>query len=169
MTKGILDITERNDLNFSIKPTSLTDEEKRKREMLGRETVAEKRRSRLGSNPNRFSSLRISSNSDKDLRADNSLPWSLQPVLADGVILCELLSKISPELIPIINKNPNTTKSKENIYIFLQALEEMNIPRHKIFQVSDLHDNYNFFRVLQCLESVSEVAKESGLPGNNST
>ena len=96
--------------------------------------------------------------------ADNH--WSLRPALVDGVALCEIIKKISPESIPYINTDTeDRRKLKENLIFFLSAVEELGVPRNKTFQNGDLYENANFLKVIECLESLSVVATEMGIPG----
>jgi hypothetical protein len=51
---------------------------------------------------------------------------------------------------------------KENICYFISAAEEFGVARHRLFAVSDLYDNLNFYKVLECLEDLALVAKQQG-------
>jgi hypothetical protein len=51
----------------------------------------------------------------------------------------------------------NAFKLKENISFFINAVEEYGVPRHRLFQASDLVENLNFYRVLECLEDLATL------------
>eukprot|EP01113_Clastostelium_recurvatum_P035747 TRINITY_DN5015_c0_g1_i2.p1 TRINITY_DN5015_c0_g1~~TRINITY_DN5015_c0_g1_i2.p1 ORF type:complete len:810 (-),score=195.49 TRINITY_DN5015_c0_g1_i2:112-2541(-) len=91
-------------------------------------------------------------------------------VLVDGVYLCRVMQAISPRLIPRIKMptrgGARTTavifKTNENVSFFLQACEEIGVPRHMRFGLHDLTNTslniLNITRVIDCLKSLCKVA-----------
>ncbi|GAM22541.1 hypothetical protein SAMD00019534_057160, partial [Acytostelium subglobosum LB1] len=89
--------------------------------------------------------------------------------LYDGVLLCRVMQTISPGLMPRISvPDPNTPrtiiqfKNSENISFFLQACQDMGVPRHKRFALADLcaaHPTYtNIRRIIDTLEAICKLA-----------
>lgn len=76
--------------------------------------------------------------------------------------------------IPVISENPKIgLKMKENIHFFINAVEEhvarfdeenrlLDVLRHKLFTVTDLYENQNFFKVIECMEGLAMLAIQSG-------
>ncbi|GAM27408.1 hypothetical protein SAMD00019534_105840 [Acytostelium subglobosum LB1] len=86
--------------------------------------------------------------------------------LRNGIALCHLANSISHDAVPKIQENTKIEfKLLENLNFFLAALtEEFGIPRHKMFQVSDLYEYGNKVRVVECLLALSQVAEARGYP-----
>lgn len=92
--------------------------------------------------------------------------------LVDGVILCKIMQRISPNLIPrikmpVVKKRATLTvfKTNENVSFFVQACEEIGVPRQKRFVLHDLVNKKGVSisyasskRVLECLEALCELA-----------
>lgn len=92
--------------------------------------------------------------------------------LVDGVILCKVMQKIAPNLIPriklpVVKKRATLTvfKTSENVSFFVQACEEIGVPRQKRFVLHDLvtkrGDPVTYAsakRVLECLEALCDLA-----------
>eukprot|EP00026_Physarum_polycephalum_P003301 Phypoly_transcript_03311.p1 GENE.Phypoly_transcript_03311~~Phypoly_transcript_03311.p1 ORF type:complete len:722 (+),score=144.11 Phypoly_transcript_03311:157-2322(+) len=92
--------------------------------------------------------------------------------LVDGVTLCKVMQKIAPNLIPrikmpVMKKRATLTvfKTSENVSFFLQACEEIGVPRQKRFVLHDLvakkGDAIAYSsskRVMECLEALCELA-----------
>eukprot|EP01119_Soliformovum_irregulare_P008184 TRINITY_DN2118_c0_g1_i3.p1 TRINITY_DN2118_c0_g1~~TRINITY_DN2118_c0_g1_i3.p1 ORF type:complete len:592 (+),score=142.31 TRINITY_DN2118_c0_g1_i3:191-1777(+) len=71
------------------------------------------------------------------------------------------MNQIDSESIPHIHEAPKlAVKCKENINYFISALEEHGVARHRLFQVSDIYDNINFYRVLECLEDLAALVEQ---------
>lgn len=92
--------------------------------------------------------------------------------LVDGVVLCRVMQKISPNLIPrikmpVAKKRATLTvfKTNENVSFFVQACVEIGVPRQKRFVLHDLVNKKGVAfsyssskRVLECLEALCELA-----------
>jgi hypothetical protein len=107
---------------------------------------------------------------------DETLPPGLKDdffqLLVDGVILCKIMQKIAPNLIPrikmpVMKKRATLTvfKTSENVSFFLQACEEIGVPRQKRFVLHDLvakkGDAIAYSsskRVMECLEALCQLA-----------
>ena len=88
--------------------------------------------------------------------------------LKSGVILCRLINKIKPKLIPkIATKRLLPLVEQSNIQLFLTACSSLGVPRDRIFLVSDLHQSKNLQAVFLCLASlaVRAVKLNNQLPG----
>lgn len=97
--------------------------------------------------------------------------------LMDGVVLCKVMQKISPSLIPrikipVVKRRASNLlfKTNENVSFFLQALIEIGVPRHRRFMLYDLvhaqkKDAFPLAsarRIIDCLETLCEVANKHG-------
>lgn len=83
----------------------------------------------------------------------------LSAALQNGVLVCRLMLAIKEGSIPKIHTNTTLQfKIRENIMFFLQACEDIGIPRYKIFAIPDMIENKNFFKVLECLEELAVLA-----------
>lgn len=93
--------------------------------------------------------------------------------LLDGVILCKVMQRISPSMIPRIKipvlkrrASNHLFKTNENVSFFLQACIEIGVPRHRRFVLHDLVNTQKTFplgsarRILDCLETLCEVANK---------
>lgn len=81
-------------------------------------------------------------------------------VLQNGVFICRVMLAIRDGSIPKIHTNTTLQfKIRENIMFFLHACEEIGIPRYKIFAITDLIENKNFFKVLECMEELAIIAE----------
>eukprot|EP01112_Ceratiomyxa_fruticulosa_P009029 TRINITY_DN234_c0_g3_i1.p1 TRINITY_DN234_c0_g3~~TRINITY_DN234_c0_g3_i1.p1 ORF type:complete len:784 (+),score=187.98 TRINITY_DN234_c0_g3_i1:333-2684(+) len=91
-------------------------------------------------------------------------------LLVDGEQLCRVMQAISPKLIPRIKTKRATTttavifRSNENLSFFLQACEEVGLPRHKRFAIHDITtitpNLVNIKRVLDCIYTLCKIANE---------
>jgi len=92
--------------------------------------------------------------------------------LMDGVVLCKVMQRLSPSLIPRIKMPVAKRRGSlfvfritENVTFFLQACKEIGVPRHRRFQPTDLVHTHkdqpiayaSARRVLDCLETLCEV------------
>ncbi|XP_077983687.1 uncharacterized protein LOC144438507 isoform X3 [Glandiceps talaboti] len=60
--------------------------------------------------------------------------------LEDGVLLCELMSKIKPGCIRKINRLPTAYAGLDNVNQFLRACEELGLSGSQLFDAGDLQD-----------------------------
>ncbi|ORY37820.1 hypothetical protein BCR33DRAFT_854571 [Rhizoclosmatium globosum] len=90
---------------------------------------------------------------------------SFQEALKDGVILCEVINKISPGAQVKINNSKMPFKQMENINSYLQAAEQMGIKRHELFQTVDLFEAKNMVQVIDSIYALSRCAESKGYQG----
>lgn len=93
--------------------------------------------------------------------------------LLDGVVLCKVMQRISPSMIPRIKvpvlkrrASNHLFKTNENVSFFLQACIEIGVPRHRRFVLHDLVNTQKTFplgsarRIIDCLQTLCEVANK---------
>ncbi|GAA5808988.1 hypothetical protein MFLAVUS_002388 [Mucor flavus] len=98
----------------------------------------------------------------------NELPnGSLQDMLKDGILLCELIKNFSTE--PII-KNERRTKFayQDNIGQFLRVAETLHIPQSDLFQTVDLLEGKRMQSVISCLLAIQRIMCERKIITKNS-
>lgn len=61
-------------------------------------------------------------------------------ILQDGTVLCRLMNKLSPGIVPKINTSGGQFKMMENINNFLNAIKEYGVPIQDLFQTADLYE-----------------------------
>eukprot|EP01132_Coremiostelium_polycephalum_P002514 gene2514-3112_t len=72
---------------------------------------------------------------------------------------------IKHDSIPKIHTGSNLAfKIRENLFFFIQALEEIGVPRYYLFQASDLLEKKNLIKVLEALEILADIASEFDKP-----
>eukprot|EP01122_Echinamoeba_exundans_P002289 TRINITY_DN1223_c0_g1_i1.p1 TRINITY_DN1223_c0_g1~~TRINITY_DN1223_c0_g1_i1.p1 ORF type:complete len:782 (-),score=172.51 TRINITY_DN1223_c0_g1_i1:41-2386(-) len=91
--------------------------------------------------------------------------------LRDGVILCQLINKIRPGMIPRIadplaNASPLMTNSvglqaRENVKNYLRACEALGVKKTELFVPSDLCDRQNLISVLNNLTAIARIANST--------
>merc|ERR1712189_25716 len=80
-----------------------------------------------------------------------------------GVLLCQLMNKISPGSIKIFNKNPKIPfQQMENIEFVNRAMREYGVQSEYIFVTNDLHQGRNLYVVQLGLRNLGDVATEKG-------
>src|SRR3990167_9251359 len=94
------------------------------------------------------------------------LPIPVVPVLQNGVLLCKVIEKIYPELLPEFHEGDNLPyyKIKENIYYFLESCTQMGLSELYLFSINDLfHGEINHTKVISCLEKLIQYFKHTGI------
>ncbi|EDV25252.1 uncharacterized protein TRIADDRAFT_57010 [Trichoplax adhaerens] len=86
-------------------------------------------------------------------------------VLKDGVILCNLINKLSPGSITKINNTKMPFKQMENIAKFIEATNKYGVPSRDLFQTVDLYEARNMIQVLRSLEALGRQAQKLGYDG----
>ena len=76
-----------------------------------------------------------------DRRGDRHEHWH-QLDLKDGMILCELMSKLQPDSGKV-NESSLNWPQLENIGKFIKAIQAYGIKPHDVFEVNDLFENGN--------------------------
>jgi hypothetical protein len=80
--------------------------------------------------------------------------------LKDGTLLCDLANKISPGIIPKVNRGKLAFMKMENIGYFLQAAEKLGLQTHDSFRTVDLYEEKNIPQVIQALYIFGSVAQK---------
>lgn len=95
---------------------------------------------------------------------DDSLPSTdLYESLGDGVILCKLMNLMYPSSIPAFNGPKSFAwKLRENIVLFLNALQKQGLKKEDIFAPDDLFDKKNMPLVVSSLQKLAELAASQG-------
>lgn len=81
--------------------------------------------------------------------------------LHDGVILCELANRVSPNSARC-KKSSMPFVQMENISQFLSFCAKLGIPQHDLFQTIDLYERKNVFQVVQSIHTFSRYAVQQG-------
>ncbi|CAD5113428.1 DgyrCDS2598 [Dimorphilus gyrociliatus] len=81
-----------------------------------------------------------------------------QPVLKDGLILCELMNVLLPGSVKRVNKKGSAFQLRENIAAFQGAAKKFGMPDDEIFQTVDLFENRNIKQVIKSLQALGRVA-----------
>jgi hypothetical protein len=89
----------------------------------------------------------------------------LHEALKDGVVLCKLLNKISPDKPIKISASNMVFKQMENIQMFLTRIAELGVPSFESFMTIDLYEKKNMTQVVSCMYSVSRNAQKHGFVG----
>jgi len=93
---------------------------------------------------------------------DVKLADDLHQALKNGIVLCYLMREIDERSIPMIQENTSHFfKLKENILYFLDAVVYYGVAKYKMFQVTDLWDNANLVKVVECLAALAQTAAEN--------
>jgi hypothetical protein len=82
---------------------------------------------------------------------------SLQRTLRSGVILCRMIQKIKPELMPRISARPLPFLQMENIHNFLNAVKELGVKPTNLFQTAELYEGTDMNKVIHTLLSLEKV------------
>jgi len=85
-------------------------------------------------------------------------PKDFQASLKDGVVLCKLMNKLSPDSVPKINMGGLAFKQMENIQHFLEAAAQYGVRTDDIFSTVALYEGGNMTQVLQCLASLKRIS-----------
>eukprot|EP01121_Diplochlamys_sp_Union-15-3_P004611 TRINITY_DN1479_c0_g1_i1.p1 TRINITY_DN1479_c0_g1~~TRINITY_DN1479_c0_g1_i1.p1 ORF type:complete len:280 (-),score=63.46 TRINITY_DN1479_c0_g1_i1:106-873(-) len=83
-----------------------------------------------------------------------------QAALKDGVILCKLVNKIKPGIVPGVRKPSKIAYiCMESIDLFLKACTQLGLNTLDLFMSADLWDGSNMNAVLDCLKALGRVAR----------
>ncbi|ORX56110.1 hypothetical protein BCR36DRAFT_177712 [Piromyces finnis] len=88
-----------------------------------------------------------------------SINDNIQRTLRSGVILCRIIQKVKPELMPRISARPLPFLQMENIHNFLNASKELGVKPDNLFQTSDLYEGTDMNKVFHTLISLDKVLK----------
>ncbi|XP_050434161.1 myophilin [Adelges cooleyi] len=83
-----------------------------------------------------------------------------EDVLRDGVVLCNLINKISPGSVKKIQTKGTNFQLMENIQRFQAALKKYGVPEEEIFQTADLFERRNIPQVTLCLYALGRYTQK---------
>uniref|UniRef100_A0A8C5P6C8 Calponin n=1 Tax=Leptobrachium leishanense TaxID=445787 RepID=A0A8C5P6C8_9ANUR len=92
-----------------------------------------------------------------------SIEPDFQKGLQDGVILCELMNKLSPKSIPKVNVSKQNWHKLENLSNFIKAMSKYGIKSVDLFEANDLFENGNMTQVQVSLLALAGMAKTRGM------
>jgi hypothetical protein len=92
-------------------------------------------------------------------------PADFQTSLKDGIILCNLVNKIRPGIVPQIGRQKAPFVYMENIGRFLKACDALGVAKHDQFMTVDLYEAKNMNQVVTCIHALGRQAKKLGFPG----
>ncbi|XP_017778814.1 PREDICTED: muscle-specific protein 20-like [Nicrophorus vespilloides] len=74
-----------------------------------------------------------------------------EDVLRDGIVLCQLMDRLAPGSVPIINPYGGEYKMLENIENFRAVLRIYGVADDDIFEASDLVDDNDLVKVTETI------------------
>ncbi|NP_001040437.1 muscular protein 20 [Bombyx mori] len=89
-------------------------------------------------------------------RFPSDLPYEL--ALRDGIILCKLMNRLQPGIIPKVNISGGDYKFMDNISQFQKACIKYGVPDVDLFQTTDLWDQKNIVLVTQTIFAIGRTA-----------
>ncbi|XP_018415015.1 PREDICTED: calponin-2 [Nanorana parkeri] len=92
-----------------------------------------------------------------------SIGPDFQKGLKDGVILCELMNKLSSNAIPKVNVSKQNWHQLENLSNFIRAMSSYGMKSVDLFEANDLFENGNMTQVQVSLLALAGRAKTRGL------
>jgi hypothetical protein len=81
-----------------------------------------------------------------------------EDVLRNGVILCKLMNKLQPGIIPKINTSGGDYKMMDNLSQFQKACTAYGVPDVDLFQTVDLWDRKNIALVTVTIFAIGRTA-----------
>ncbi|KAG6610706.1 IQ motif containing GTPase activating protein [Phytophthora cinnamomi] len=81
--------------------------------------------------------------------------------LKDGVILCTLMNKIQPGLIPKIQTSTMPFKQMENVSSFVRACRTIGVAEFDLFETVDLYNQKNIGQVVQCIHALGRTIQKT--------
>ncbi|OBZ84795.1 Serine/threonine-protein kinase sepA [Choanephora cucurbitarum] len=85
---------------------------------------------------------------------------SLHDILKDGILLCELIKRFSPNECIIKNEGRTKFAYHDNIGQFLRVAEDLHIPQSDLFQTVDLLEGKRMQSVISCLLAIKRIMSE---------
>lgn len=64
------------------------------------------------------------------------------------MLLCRVMLTLKPNSVPKIHEDKAEFRRRENLFFFLEALDENDFPAKKKFAVADLYEEKNLVKVL---------------------
>jgi hypothetical protein len=82
----------------------------------------------------------------------------LGDLLKSGVVLCNLVNRLSPGAVKKISESAMPFPQRENVQAFISAARELGVPDRDNFDTSDLFEQTGMRQVLICLRSLGRAA-----------
>ncbi|XP_056644358.1 myophilin [Diorhabda carinulata] len=83
-----------------------------------------------------------------------------EDILKDGVVLCNLMNKLTPGCIKKIQTKGTNFQLMENIQRFQAAAKKYGLPEEEIFQTADLFEKRNIAQVAISLFSLGRITQK---------
>ncbi|XP_028129006.1 myophilin [Diabrotica virgifera virgifera] len=83
-----------------------------------------------------------------------------EDILKDGVVLCNLMNKLTPGCIKKIQSKGTNFQLMENIQRFQAAAKKYGLPEEEIFQTADLFERRNIAQVAISLFSLGRITQK---------
>jgi len=77
--------------------------------------------------------------------------------LKSGRVLCALVNKYWPGMIPHVNNRPITLLERENIRLYLEACEMVGVRKEDLFVISDLYEEKYLTGVIHNIYALAAV------------
>lgn len=97
-------------------------------------------------------------NGEKELKIPPS-PNTSFDCLKSGKLLCQMLNRLQPGIIPKYNVRPIPLLERENLQLYLSACTKLGVRPADLFVVSDLYEEKYLAAVLQNINAVARIAK----------
>ncbi|KAK7868117.1 hypothetical protein R5R35_005558 [Gryllus longicercus] len=81
-----------------------------------------------------------------------------EDALRDGVLLCKLMNRLQPGLVPRINTSGGDYKMMDNLSQFQKACVKYGVPDVDLFQTVDLWDKKNIVNVTVTIFAIGRTA-----------
>ncbi|CAF0870577.1 unnamed protein product [Didymodactylos carnosus] len=88
-----------------------------------------------------------------------------EDALKDGIILCKLINKLSPNSVPKIATAGGAFKLRENVAAFQNAARSYGVPDAELFQTVDLFEKRNIPQVTLAIHALGRQAQKKGFSG----
>eukprot|EP01044_Picomonas_judraskeda_P004067 COSAG03_NODE_350_length_8727_cov_145.845913_7_plen_889_part_00 len=82
----------------------------------------------------------------------------LGDVLKSGVVLCNLVNRLSPGAVKKISGSKMPFPQRENVQAFISAVRTLGVPDRENFDTSDLFEQTGMRQVMICLRSLGRAA-----------
>lgn len=83
-----------------------------------------------------------------------------EDILRDGVVLCNLMNKLTPGCIKKIQSKGTNFQLMENIERFQKAVKAYGLPQEEIFQTADLFERRNIPQVTLSLYALGRLTQK---------
>ena len=83
-----------------------------------------------------------------------------EDILRDGIVLCNLMNKLTPGCIKKIQSKGTNFQLMENIERFQKAVKAYGLPQEEIFQTADLFERRNIAQVTLSLYALGRLTQK---------